>query len=107
MNSNPWKIGFLLGIVLIIFLSINSLNAHQPRLETGKFVSLENPIIVENPEISQAFYGELEGNPDYFQIKSDQPFQLYVNLLVPTTPGQEVNLSLPKSPIKPEILLCP
>jgi len=57
-------------------------------LDTGSTVSVENPILVENPEISQAFYGQLNGEPAYYQIKSDQPFQLYVNLLVPTSPGQ-------------------
>jgi hypothetical protein len=43
---------------------------------------------VENPEISQAFYGQLKGNPVYYKITSNQPFQLYLNLLVPTSPGQ-------------------
>ncbi|MDD1763990.1 MAG: hypothetical protein LUQ70_04685 [Methanobacteriaceae archaeon] len=71
-----------------MFLSIGTLSAHQPRLDTGSTVSVENPILVENPEISQAFYGQLNGEPAYYQIKSDQPFQLYVNLLVPTSPGQ-------------------
>lgn len=88
MKSKPLKIGLILAIILVLFLSVNALSAHQPRLDTGVGVTVENPIIVENPEISQAFYGQLNGNPAYYQIKSDQPFQLYVNLLVPTSPGQ-------------------
>lgn len=88
MKSKPLHIGLILGIILVLFLSINTLSAHQPRLDIGTAVSVENPIIVENPEISQAFYGQLSGTPAYYQIKSDQPFQLYVNLLVPTSPGQ-------------------
>ncbi|WP_287682295.1 hypothetical protein [Methanobacterium sp.] len=63
-------------------------NAHQPRLDIGTSVSIENPIMVDDPEISKAFYGELDGKPVYYQIHSPQPFQLYVNLLVPTSPGQ-------------------
>jgi hypothetical protein len=88
MKSKNQKIGLILGIILVLFLSINTLSAHQPRLDTGVAVTAENPIIVKNPEISQAFYGQLNGEPAYYQIKSDQPFQLYVNLLVPTSPGQ-------------------
>jgi hypothetical protein len=81
-----------LGIITVIFVfllaSLFIVSAHQPRLDTGTSVSVENPIIVDNPEISQAFYGELNGKPSYYQINSDKPFQLYVNLLVPTSPGQ-------------------
>lgn len=88
MKSETRKNGLIIGIILVLFLSLNALSAHQPRLDTGAAVSVENPIIVENPEISQAFYGQLNGKPVYYQIKSDQPFQLYVNLLVPTSPGQ-------------------
>jgi hypothetical protein len=61
--------------------------AHQPRLETGTNVSMNNPIVVKKPEISQAFYSTLHGNPDYYKIQSDVPFKLFLNLLVPTSPG--------------------
>jgi len=73
-------------VLLLVFISGTS--AHQPRLDLGTSVSIENPIRVDDPEISQAFYGELNGNPVYYQINSPQTFQLYVNLLVPTSPGQ-------------------
>jgi hypothetical protein len=46
----------------------------------------ENPIIIKNPEVSQAFYGQLEGNPDYYKIDSNKPFKLYLNILVPNIP---------------------
>jgi hypothetical protein len=88
MKSKKKNITLITGLILILFLSIGTLSAHQPRLDTGKTVSVENPIIVDNPEISQAFYGQLNGKPVYYQIKSDKPFKLYVNLLVPTSPGQ-------------------
>jgi len=39
--------------------------------------------LLENPEVSQAFYGELKGQPDYYQIQADQPIRLYVGILVP------------------------
>ncbi len=88
MTSQTRKLGLIIGIVFVLFLSFGATSAHQPRLDTENTVSVENPIIVENPEISQAFYGQLNGKPVYYQIKSDKPFQLYVNLLVPTSPGQ-------------------
>jgi hypothetical protein len=51
--------------------------AHQPVI-VGK-----DNITIEKPEISRAFYGELTGQPRSYFIKSDQPFDLYVGLLVP------------------------
>ncbi len=74
-------------IILVLFLSICVVSAHQPRLEAGINSTMNNPIIVQNPEISQAFYGNLNGQPDYYKITSDKPFKLYVNILVPQSPG--------------------
>ncbi len=73
--------------LLVLFFSISTVVAHQPRLETGTNVSMNNPIVVQNPEISQAFYSTLHSNPDYYKIQSDVPFKLFLNLLVPTSPG--------------------
>ena len=74
-------------ILIVLFLSICAISAHQPRLETGVNSSMNNPILVQNPDISQAFYGNLNGQPDYYKITSDKPFKLYVNILVPQSPG--------------------
>ncbi len=41
-------------IILIIFLSLSFSIAHQPRLASDSS-SLENPIMVSNPEISRHF----------------------------------------------------
>lgn len=87
MKTLSWEKKLILGIILVFFISLCSVSAHQPRLDTETTVSVENPIMVENPEVSQAFYGELNGKPVYYQIKSDKPFQLYINLLVPASPG--------------------
>jgi hypothetical protein len=79
--------GLLLTILLVLFFSMSAVSAHQPRLETGTNVSMTNPIVVQNPEVSQAFYSTLQGSPDYYKISSDVPFKLYLNLLVPASPG--------------------
>ena len=59
--------------------------AHQPRV--GFEGTLDNPIQVEKPEISKAYYGELEGSPEYYKINSDQSFLLYINILAPDIDG--------------------
>jgi hypothetical protein len=48
--------------------------------------------VVKNPEISQAFYGQLNGNPAYYKIQSNETFRLYVNILVPDVPGSSSKL---------------
>jgi hypothetical protein len=74
-------------LLFILFLSICAVSAHQPRLELGVNSTMTNPIVVQNPETSQAFYGNLNGQPDYYKITSDKTFELYVNILVPQSPG--------------------
>ncbi len=86
--QKPSNFGYKSIILLfVLFLSICAVSAHQPRVDVGTNTSVTNPIIIENPEISQAFYGNLKGSPDYYQITSDKPFELYINLLVPASPG--------------------
>jgi len=77
----------LVAISIFLLVAVSIVGAHQPRLDSRTDVSLENPIVVENPEISQAFYAELNGKPDYYKISSDKPFKLYINLLIPAAPG--------------------
>lgn len=68
-------------LLLTIFIAFSILScsvyAHQPRTVS------ENNIKVSNPEISQAFYGELKGSPHYFEINSDSDFNFYAGILVP------------------------
>jgi len=78
---------FLILFFVFLIACISMVAAHQPRLELGSNTSLGTPIIIENPEISQAFYGELNGQPDFYKITSDAPFKFYINLLVPASPG--------------------
>ncbi len=70
-------------IILIIALILFpiSVSAHQPRIVD------EAVTRVKNPEISQAFYGELEGDEEYYLINSKVPFNLYANVLVPDIEG--------------------
>ncbi|MGZ7050099.1 MAG: hypothetical protein ACXVHO_08840, partial [Methanobacterium sp.] len=85
-RPSNFKFKFII-LLFVLFLSICAVSAHQPRVELGVNTTPANPIIIQNPEVSQAFYGNLKGNPDYYQITSDKPFKLYLGLLVPASPG--------------------
>lgn len=61
--------------------------AHLPRINT------QTETIVDNPEISKAYYGELKGEYHTYTIKSDTPFELYINILVPDIEGQRKDVS--------------
>jgi hypothetical protein len=91
-NSKIHGFGLLAVIFVFLFASISMVSAHQPRLEVGQNATYENAIVVENPEISQAFYGKLSGSPNCYKITSDKPFKLYINILVPASPGISANL---------------
>jgi len=76
-----------------LFLSTSTVAlAHQPRLVEGDFT------LIENPEVSQAFYGELKGEPDYYQIQAEILIKLYVGILVPDVEniGKDVSVEVSK-----------
>jgi hypothetical protein len=52
-------------------------SAHQPRLVTGRGT------VISNPEVSQAYYGELDGEPAFFWFDAPENFSLYVGVSVP------------------------
>ena len=76
----------LLPAFALFVLAAGAAFAHQPRL-----VEDRPSIIVRDPEISQAFYARLAGNPQTYYIRSGDPLRLYVNLLVPDIPGIETD----------------
>jgi hypothetical protein len=69
--------------ILLFFSLFSTASAHQPRIVYKQHIPQTNPVIVENPEISQAYYAELKGQPEYYRIISDKEFNLYVQLLSP------------------------
>ena len=71
----------------MLFLTGAMVLAHQPRLAESNFIE------VENPGISQAFYGELTGEPVHYKIESSEPFSLYVGVLVPDIPNIDKDVS--------------
>jgi hypothetical protein len=69
-------------VFFLVFCFIPPVFGHQPRivLNTG---TLENPIKIKKPEISKAYYAELRGAPEYYEINSETDFLLYLNILAP------------------------
>ncbi len=96
MIKIEWEVKILNGriikgfIVLLIFLVFSSsqVTAHQPRLITD-----EQTVDIKKPEISQAFYSTLKGQPDVYQIKVDDDFLLYLSILVPDLPNIQKDIS--------------
>ncbi len=72
----------LLPIALIFLVAAQTEVAHLPRI-----IETEQKVTIEDPEISQAFYGKLQGFSVQYEIHSSTGFLLYVNLLVPDLPG--------------------
>jgi hypothetical protein len=81
--------------MLSLFLSLGSgwVLAHQPRIDfhTG---TLTDPVVVEEPEISKAYYGELKGNEEYFEIDSKKELLLYLNILAPDIEGARTDFKV-------------
>jgi len=72
-------IGFLFCLPILVL-------AHQPRIMES------NDVIVPDPEISKAYYAKLNGEPQFYSIKSEVPFDLYVNILVPDIKDQKTDV---------------
>jgi len=66
------KILFIILILIFPFVI-----AHKP------FYEISNYTLIETPEISHAYYSELNGSEHIYEINSDKDFNLYVNILVP------------------------
>ncbi len=75
---------FLFALILLPSVAF----AHQPRLTESRLTQ------VTEPEISKAYYGKLTGQPDVYRIQAAEPFDLYVNALVPAIEGQEKDISV-------------
>lgn len=73
----------ILCLFIALMFMFSSALAHQP-------VIVESEVIqIEKPEISRAFYDELEGRPCSYFIDSEKEFDLYLNLLVPKNTNPE------------------
>jgi hypothetical protein len=75
-----FKLSSLILILIFVFWFVF---AHNPRIVWDINSSPEVPILVEYPEVSQAFYAQLKWKPDFYKIVSDKDFILYLSITVP------------------------
>lgn len=80
---------YLVLFVLFVLFVPTLVSAHQPRLVDYEI----NRIEVIEPEISKAYYGMLSGYKHIFTIKSDEDFNLYVNVLIPNIKDQKKDVN--------------
>jgi hypothetical protein len=81
-NTNNLKIVMVIFFLILVSWPLDVL-AHQPIL-----VEMEKVVITE-PEVSKAYYGNLSGKPHIYTISANSPIDLYVNILVPFIEGPE------------------
>ena len=80
------KNSFLIAFFIFGFTPLLA-SAHQPRIvESGQ-------TNVTDPEISKAYYSQLKGEPQFYNIQATEPFDLYVNILAPDIAGQKKDIS--------------
>lgn len=77
----------IFSLVFLFLLAPKVSEAHQPRIVSS------NVTEITNPEVSQAFYGDLQGNDQIYNIKSDKEFNLYVGLTIPDIKGVNKQIS--------------
>lgn len=87
-NNINMKKAFLLTIFISLLLLLSAASSHQPRIVSDEIT------FIENPEVSQAFYGNLKGKPDYYKIRSEEEFKLYVGILVPDLENIDKDVSV-------------
>jgi len=80
-------------IISALLFSASETLAHNPRLVWDIKTSSISPILIENPDISQAFYGMLKNNPEYYKIKIEESSIIYFGLLVPDNNNASIGLS--------------
>lgn len=81
---------YCLALVCLFLIAADSASAHQPRIIYGRAGDIQ----IDNPEISQAFYDELKGEPRVYFVDSKNDFELYVNLLVPAHENKDGRYSI-------------
>jgi len=72
---------FIFGLIVFALVAIPYGEAHVPSVITQE--SLHDITEISNPEISKAYYGALDGFPQTYAIKSSEPFNLFVEILIP------------------------
>lgn len=73
---------FFAFCLVVASLAAQAAEAHQPR-----YIEDNQLVVINHPEISQAFYGELKGWPAFYMVDLKQAQDLYFQILVPDLPN--------------------
>lgn len=79
----------ILASLVFSFTAVDNAQAHQPR-----YVKDDQLTVIKNPEISQAFYGELKSRPAYYLIDLKEERNLFFQILTPDLPGAREDLTV-------------
>jgi hypothetical protein len=79
-------------VLLSVYLALAPFtSAHVPVLVEQD--SLEDIHVIEDYNLSQAFYGELDNFPHTFEIRATEPFTLFTKILQPDIESSDGNVS--------------
>ena len=81
---------FLLGFLIFSF-GTNVVSAHVPNLVEQ--ATPKDVVTIEDPTLSQAFYGAMQGFPHTYEIRATEPFHLFTKILIPDLEGSGNNIS--------------
>jgi len=75
--------------IAIIFFAVHAcdVDAYVPRFDVPE--DQQDVVVVDEPELSQAFHGELADFPHTYEIVASEEFNLYVEILVPDIDSSE------------------
>lgn len=80
---------FIIGCFL--FLHAITAEAHVPNIVPELIQS--DIVRIQDPTLSQAFYGEMEDFPHTFEISATEPFHLFSQILLPDIESSKNNVS--------------
>ena len=80
-----------LFIFTLFFIHVSFVEAHVPNLVSQP--TLNDVYIIEDPTLSQAFYGTLKDFPHTYEIRASEPFTLFTQILVPDIDESKNTLS--------------
>jgi hypothetical protein len=82
---------FFLLALLVFCLGADFVSAHVPNLVEQ--ATPKDIVTIEDPTLSQAFYGEMRGFPHTYEIRATEPFYLFTKILIPDLEGSGNNVS--------------
>jgi len=81
---------FVYALCISLFFA-GTAHAYVPQVVVQE--SLHDITVIDDPELSQAFFGELQDFPHTYEIRADKSFTLYTQIRVPELESSKNNVS--------------